>query len=104
MERHTHQVPIDAVEATDLPRETPIKYDEVCKLIGDLYFRLHHQESTQQEQFKAFAGQLQGRIQEYAAENAKLRAEIAELSRNESRGEGETNSPNRVGKGKNKSE
>jgi len=74
----THQVPIDAVSPDELPRETPIKYEDTCRIIGDLYFRLNHNESTQAEQFKAVVGQLQGRIQEYVSEISRLKRELAQ--------------------------
>jgi len=98
MEKTTSQVPIDMVTPNELPRESPIKFDEVCRIIGELYFRVHHQESTQAEQFKAVVGQLQERIQGYIEENNRLKAE---LSRHEREAESRSAKPDNSGKGKN---
>jgi len=77
-DRVTHKVPIDMVSPEDLPRETPIKYEDTCRIIGDLYFRLNHNESTQSEQFQAVVGQLQERIQAGVSEISRLKRELAE--------------------------
>lgn len=75
-----HQVPIDVVDADQLPRDSGISYKEMCSVIGDIYFRMQHQEKNQAEQFQAVVNQLRTRIQELVTENSKLKAE---LSRNE---------------------
>jgi hypothetical protein len=95
-QRQTTQVPIDAVSPDELPRQTGMKYEEVCQIVGDLYFRLHHQETTQQEQFKAVLGELHSRIQELVKENNMLKVE---LQRNDIGGESTSSVQNPVGQG-----
>jgi hypothetical protein len=79
--QQTHQVPIDAVNPDELPRRTPIKYEDLCRIIGDLYVQMHNQDSTQQEQFKAVLSQMQERMQGHIAENERLKAELARYER-----------------------
>lgn len=77
MEQKTHKVPIDAVGADELPRETAVQYEDMCRMIGHLYVRLNLQEKIQNEQMQSMVGHLQSRIQEYINENRKLKMELS---------------------------
>lgn len=69
----THQIPIDVVDADQLPRETALKYEELCMLVGSLYIDSNHRVRTIEEQAKAIHLQLRDQIVELRKENTKLR-------------------------------
>lgn len=92
-----NQVPIGMVEPDQLPRENPIKFDEVCRIIGELYFRAHHQEATQAEQFQVIVKQLKDRINGQSEEIMRLKAE---LSRYEREAEARGSKPHNSGQNK----
>jgi hypothetical protein len=70
------QVPIDMIDADQLPRETALKYEELCLLVGSLYIDSHHKVSTMQEQFGAIKAQLENKLRELARENQALREQL----------------------------
>lgn len=74
--RSTAKVPIDMVDADQLPRETALKYEELCMLVGSLYIDSNHRISTIQEQAKAIHTQLQEQIIELRKDNVKLRERL----------------------------
>jgi hypothetical protein len=70
------KVPIDMVDADQLPRETALKYEELCLLVGSLYIDSHHKVTTMQEQFGAIKAQLEHKLRELARENQALREQL----------------------------
>ena len=95
-DKTTHKIPVNAMGADELPRETPLKYDDICRVIGDLYLRLNMNDSTSKEQFEAVVGQLQSRIHGHLSEISRLKTE---LSKHEHRAEKDTSSSDTVGEG-----
>ena len=74
----THQVPIDTVNPDELPHDIPLNYDEVCRLVGNLYIQMSQQRRAMNDQFQAVSKQLQARLQHYAEENSRLKTELAQ--------------------------
>ena len=70
------QVPIDMVDADQLPRETALKYEEIALLVGSLYITSHHDVKTMNEQFGAIKAQLEQKIKDLARENQVLREQL----------------------------
>jgi hypothetical protein len=70
------QVPLDMVDADNLPREAPLKYEFLCRIVGALY--IEHQLSIEKmsEQHQAIVSQLQSQINELMSENKQLRGEL----------------------------
>jgi len=62
-----NQLPIQAVDADQLPREGGLSYDEVVSIIGSLYLDSHHSMKVREEQFQAMAD-------EYEATNLRAQA------------------------------
>ena len=56
----------------EIPAETPIKYDDICQVVGHLYLDSFHQRHTMETHFKAMLSQLQ-------AQNATLMQEVKML-------------------------
>lgn len=79
------RVPIDMIDADQLPRETALKYEELCLLVGSLYINSHHDISTLKEQFTAVRLQLEKKIRELAQENKMLREQLNGQSANTSK-------------------
>jgi hypothetical protein len=65
----TAQLPIQAVDADQLPREGGLSYDEVTSIIGSLYLDSHHAMKVREEQFQAI-------LNEHEAVSMRLRAEL----------------------------
>ncbi len=74
--RSEAKVPIDMVDADQLPRETALKYEEIALLVGSLYINSHHEVQTMKEQFGAIKSQLESRIKDLARENQALREQL----------------------------
>lgn len=70
------RVPIDMVDADQLPRETALKYEEIAFLVGSLYINSHHEMNTLKEQFSAIKQQLEQRLRDLAKENQALREQL----------------------------
>jgi len=66
---HTAQLPIQAVDTDQLPREGGLSYDEVTSIIGSLYLDSHHAMKVREEQFQAI-------LNEHEAVGMRLQAEL----------------------------
>jgi len=81
-------IPIQAVDADQLPREKGWSYDEIARIVGSLYLDSHHRLSLAEEQFAAVSDEYQRKVlQTEAALQAKqeevdrLMKEIGQLKR-----------------------
>ena len=70
------QMPIDMVDADQLPRETALKYEEIALLVGSLYINSHHEINTLKEQFSVIRQQLENKMRDLARENQTLREQL----------------------------
>ena len=67
------KMPIEAVDADQLPRETALQYEELCLIVGSLYIDSHHRVNTMEERHKAIVGELQFRLRETTKEIQRLK-------------------------------
>lgn len=61
-------VPVQAVDADQLPREKGLTYEEVTSIIGSLYLDSHHQMKVREEQFAAVIEEYDKRIMQMQAQ------------------------------------
>ncbi len=62
-------IPVQAVDADQLPREKGWTYDEMTSIVGSLYLDSAHRMKVQEEQFNAI-------IEEYDKRTMQLQAEV----------------------------
>jgi len=81
-------IPIQAVDADQLPREKGWTYDEIAAIVGSLYLDSHHNMKLREEQFAAVTeeyekrmAQLHGEIQGNVNERESLIRQVATLRR-----------------------
>lgn len=70
---------IDAVDAENLPPQTPWKWEEVCKLVGSLYLESHHRHSTLETHAKSITRQLDEQRRVLVRENEAMQKAMSEL-------------------------
>jgi hypothetical protein len=61
------------VNADQLPTKRSVSYDEVCRIIGELYLTWKSDIIGLQEETKGLLEGMRNRIQVYAEENARLK-------------------------------
>jgi len=71
------KVPLDVVNADQLPRSEPLNYELVCYLVGDMYIENALSRRAQREQFEAVTSQLQELAEGLRQENDALKKELA---------------------------
>jgi hypothetical protein len=75
-EQQPTQVPIEMMDADQLPRETPLKYEEVCFVVGSLYLDSHLRMKLMKEQMDGFRDVMSKRMQDLVEENMRLKQEL----------------------------
>lgn len=70
------QIPISTMTPDQLPAETPIKWDDVCKIVGSLYLDSYHRVSTLESHFRSILEQLEQQNTELSRENGILKQEL----------------------------
>lgn len=75
-------IPVQAVDADQLPREKGLTYEEVSSIIGALYLDSHHQMKVNEEQFSAVVDEYEKRLMQMQAQIQVAREEL-ERSRQE---------------------
>lgn len=91
------QVPVESVDADQLPRERAWTYEEIATLVGGLYLDSHQRSLVMQEQFGAMRQEYEATIMRLQAENERLeednkqvRKQLGQLQRElEARSRGE---------------
>jgi len=73
----TTAIPVQAVDADQLPREKGFTYEEMTSIIGSLYLDSAHRAKVQEEQFTAVVEEYDKRIMQMQAE-LQLRQEEVE--------------------------
>jgi regulator of replication initiation timing len=68
------EIPISTASHDQLPAETPIKLDEIYRIIGSLYLDSYRRVSTLESHFKSI-------ISQYVDDNNNLRSENEELKK-----------------------
>lgn len=71
------KVPLDMVNADQLPRSEPLNYELVCYIVGDMYIENVLARRAQREQFEAVTSQLQELASGLQKENDLLKKELA---------------------------
>jgi len=71
------KVPLDTVDADQLPRSEPLNYELVCYLVGDMYIENVLARRAQREQFEAVTTQLRELADGLKVENDMLKKELA---------------------------
>jgi len=81
-------IPVQTVDADQLPREKGFTYEEMTSIIGSLYLDSAHRAKVQEEQFNAVVEeydkrimQMQAHIQTQQEEVEGLRKQVATLTR-----------------------
>ena len=73
------QVPIEAVDADQLPHEKAWTYEEFAKIVGSLYLDSHHRVSVMEEQFNAISQEYKSVIERLQIENGTITEDAKEL-------------------------
>jgi hypothetical protein len=81
-------IPVQAVDADQLPREKGWTYEEMTSIVGSLYLDSAHRMKVQEEQFNAIAEEYEKRVMQMHAEIQLqqeevdgLRKQVASLTR-----------------------
>jgi len=72
-------VPMQTVEADQLPREKGWTYDEFARIVGSLYLDSHHAMKVSEEQFQAVSDEYERRILQVQAEVQGKQGEVERL-------------------------
>ncbi len=67
------EIPITAISPDQLPAETPIKWDEICKIVGNLYLESYRRVSTMESHFQSIVSQYIDRNNSLQQENDILK-------------------------------
>ena len=59
------EIPIASTSVDQLPAELPLKYDDICNIVGHLYLDSYHRISVLEDQFKSI-------IKTYVEQNQQL--------------------------------
>ncbi len=70
------EIPISAISPDQLPAETPLKYDAICRIIGSLYLDSIHRISTLEEHFKSIIASYAERNEQLMTENNILKSKL----------------------------
>jgi hypothetical protein len=71
------QVPLDMVDADNLPREAPLKYEFLCRIVGALYIDYQLAIERMGEQHTAIVASMKSQVRELMEENKQLKGELA---------------------------
>ena len=69
-------IPVQTVDADQLPREKGFTYEEISSIIGSLYLDSHHQVKVREEQFTAVIEEYDKRIMQMKAQAQVLDEEL----------------------------
>ena len=72
------EIPIQAISADKLNIESPIKYDDICRLVGHLYIDSYVRANSMEENFKSIVRQYTEQYEQLSNENAMLKKSLAE--------------------------
>lgn len=72
----TCSIPIETASLDQLPVDKPLKYDEICRIIGGLYLSTNHRIIVMEEQFKVYVESLQNKVKQLSGEILSLRKEL----------------------------
>jgi len=71
------QIPVDAVDPDQLPRERGLSYDEIARIVGSLYLDSHIRIRTVETQLGSVMQQLKNTVEQLQLENVRLKREIS---------------------------
>ena len=69
-------IPVQAVDADQLPREKGLTYEEVSSIVGSLYLDSHHQLKVREEQFSAIVDEYDKTILQTQAQVKTIQQEL----------------------------
>ena len=75
------QIPLQTVDADQLPRGEPLSYNLICQMIGDLYIETTLTKRSKEEQFSTVTTQLKDMLDSLRTENDMLKKELAKYER-----------------------
>jgi hypothetical protein len=75
-EQVKQQIPLEMVDADTIPREAPLKYEFLCRIVGSLYIQHQHTLEMAQEQHRAVVNEMKAKIHELMSENRQLKDEL----------------------------
>ena len=73
-------MPVQAVEADKLPRESGWSYKEICNIVGNLYLDSYHRVSNMEEEFESIINDYQSKLMQMQAEIEKKNSYIEDLN------------------------
>ncbi len=79
----TTAIPVQAVDADQLPREKGWTYEEMSSIVGSLYLDSHHQIKVREEQFSAVISEYEKRILQIQAQLQVKQEEVDGLLKSE---------------------
>ena len=82
-------IPVEAVDADQLPRDRGIQYEEVVRIVGSLYLDSQHLLITAEERYNSIVQELKETIFELEKKNEFLEEQLRKI--NEQRILGESN-------------
>jgi predicted RNase H-like nuclease (RuvC/YqgF family) len=76
-----HAIPVQSVDADQMPRERGWSYDEIATIVGSLYLDSHHSMRTREEQFRAVSEEYQREILRLQNDADGMRKQIDTLNK-----------------------
>ena len=74
----TQKINVDAVDPDKMKSETPLKYEMVCKLMGELYLESYRRTSSVEDHARGLVDRLNQEMDVLRSENRKLREQLEE--------------------------
>lgn len=79
--KEKQKMPVDAVDASQLPTEAPLKYEEICRMMGHLYIQSQMQVKSSSEQAHTVVQHLKDQLGEANQHIENLTKELDRLKR-----------------------
>jgi predicted RNase H-like nuclease (RuvC/YqgF family) len=74
-------IPVQSVDADQMPRERGWSYDELATIVGSLYLDSHHSMRTREEQFRSVSEEYKKEILRLQNEAEGMRKQIDALNK-----------------------
>lgn len=75
-EKSKKQIPLNMVDADTVPREAPLTYEFLCRIVGALYIQYQHGMEMAQDQHQAIVKEFKVKINELMSENQQIKEEL----------------------------
>jgi len=75
------EIPVQAVSPDQLPAEKPIKWDDICRIVGNLYLDSYQRVSAIEDHARGIMAQYADRINDLTQENGQLKKALEDAGR-----------------------